>query len=44
MMEIQDAVEQFQQFLLVEKGLSKQTVVNYTEDLKQFLKKQICRQ
>ena len=36
MMEIQDAVEQFQQFLLVEKGLSKQTVVNYTEDLKQF--------
>lgn len=36
MMEIQDAVEQFQQFLLVEKGLSKQTVANYTEDLKQF--------
>ena len=36
MMEIQDAVEQFQQYLLVEKGLSKQTVVSYTEDLKLF--------
>ena len=36
MMEIQDAVEQFQQYLLVEKGLSKQTVISYTEDLKQF--------
>lgn len=36
MMEIQDAVEQFQQYLLVEKGLSKQTVISYTEDLKIF--------
>lgn len=35
-MDIQDAVEQFQQFLLVERGLSKQTVANYTDDLKQF--------
>ncbi|MCR5505475.1 MAG: tyrosine recombinase [Bacilli bacterium] len=36
MMEIKDAVELFQQYLLVEKGLSKQTVINYTDDLKQF--------
>ena len=36
MMDIQDAVEQFQQYLLVEKGLSKQTVTNYLDDLKQF--------
>ena len=36
MMEINDAVELFQQYLLVEKGLSKQTVSNYTDDLKQF--------
>ncbi len=36
MMEIVDAVELFQQHLLVEKGLSKQTVSNYTDDLKQF--------
>ena len=36
MMEIRDAVELFQQYLLVEKGLAKQTVVNYTDDLKQF--------
>ena len=36
MMEIVDAVELFQQHLLVEKGLSKQTVISYTEDLKQF--------
>ena len=36
MVEINDAVEMFQQYLLVEKGLSKQTVENYTEDLKQF--------
>lgn len=36
MIEIKDAVEQFQQYLLVERGLSKQTVVNYTDDLKIF--------
>ena len=36
MMEINDAIELFQQYLLVEKGLSRQTVVNYTDDLKQF--------
>ena len=36
MMEIIDAVEAYQQYLLVEKGLSKQTVVSYIEDLKQF--------
>ena len=36
MVEINDAVEMFQQYLLVEKGLSRQTVENYTEDLKQF--------
>ena len=36
MMEISDAVELFQQYLLVEKGLSKQTVSSYTDDLKRF--------
>lgn len=36
MMDIKDAVEQFQQYLLAEKGLSKQTVISYTQDLKQF--------
>ena len=36
MMEISDAIELFQQYLLVEKGLSRQTVSNYTDDLKQF--------
>lgn len=36
MMEIIDAVEAYQQYLLVEKGLSKQTVASYIEDLKQF--------
>ena len=36
MMEIKDAVELFQQYLLVEKGLSKQTVSSYISDLKQF--------
>ena len=35
-MEISDAIESFQQYLLVEKGLSRQTVTSYTEDLKQF--------
>ena len=35
-MEIIDAVEAYQQYLLVEKGLSRQTVVSYIEDLKQF--------
>lgn len=34
--EIVDAIEMFQQYLLVEKGLSKQTVKNYLDDLKQF--------
>ena len=36
MMEINDAVELFQQYLLVEKGLSKQTISAYTDDLKKF--------
>ena len=36
MTEISDAIELFQQYLFVEKGLSKQTVISYTEDLKQF--------
>ena len=36
MMEIIDAVDLYQQYLLVEKGLSKQTVISYIEDLKQF--------
>ena len=35
-MEIIDAIDLFKQFLLVEKGLSKETVKNYLEDLKQF--------
>lgn len=35
-MEISDAIESFQQYLLVEKGLSKQTITSYTDDLKQF--------
>ena len=35
-MEISDAIERFQQYLLVEKGLSKKTIISYTEDLKQF--------
>ena len=35
-MDISDAIELYQQYLLVEKGLSKQTVENYTNDLKQF--------
>lgn len=38
MMEISDAIELYQQYLLVEKGLSKQTVTSYTEDLEQFFK------
>ena len=37
MMEIIDAVDLYQQYLLVEKGLSKQTVISYIEDLKQYL-------
>lgn len=36
MMNINDAIDLFQQYLLVEKGLSKQTVSSYLEDLKQF--------
>ena len=35
-MEINDAITLFQQYLLAEKGLSKQTVVSYTSDLRQF--------
>ena len=35
-MEIIDALESYQQYLLVEKGLSVQTVKNYMDDLKQF--------
>ena len=35
-MEIVDAVDLYQQYLLVEKGLSVQTVKNYLDDLKQF--------
>ena len=35
-MEISDAIESFQQYLLVEKGLSKQTISSYTSDLKLF--------
>lgn len=35
-MEIRDAIELYQQYLLVEKGLSKQTVSSYTTDLKTF--------
>ena len=35
-MEISDAIELFQQYLIAEKGLSKQTVISYTQDLKQF--------
>ena len=36
MMEIIDAVDLYQQYLLVEKGLSRQTVSSYVEDLKMF--------
>lgn len=35
-MEIIDAIDLYQQYLLVEKGLSIQTVKNYLDDLKQF--------
>lgn len=35
-MEISDAIELFQQYLLVEKGLSIQTIKSYSDDLKQF--------
>lgn len=35
-MEIVDAVDLYQQYLLVEKGLSVQSVKNYLDDLKQF--------
>lgn len=37
-MEINDAVNQFAQYLLVEKGLSKKTVAAYLTDLKLFFK------
>ncbi|MCQ2814750.1 MAG: site-specific tyrosine recombinase XerD [Bacilli bacterium] len=33
---INDAIDNYMQFLLVEKGLSPQTVTSYTQDLKQF--------
>lgn len=36
MMELVDAVDLFRQYLLVEKGLSPQTVKNYLDDLKHF--------
>ena len=36
MMEVTDAVQQFQQYLIAEKGLSKQTVASYSTDLKFF--------
>ena len=36
MMEISDAIDSFRQYLLAEKGLSKQTVDSYLADLKQF--------
>ena len=36
MMEIVGAVDLYQQYLLVEKGLSRQTVISYVDDLKQF--------
>ncbi len=35
-MDISDAIELYEQYLLVEKGLSKQTVSSYKDDLKQF--------
>ena len=35
-MDISDAIELFQQHLYVEKGLSKQTVSSYTNDLKKY--------
>lgn len=35
-MEISDALEQYEQYILVERGLSKQTLKSYQEDLKQF--------
>lgn len=35
-MEIIDAIDLFEQYLLAEKGLSPQTVKNYEDDLKQF--------
>ena len=35
-MEITDAIDLFHQYLLVEKGLSKQTWISYLEDLQAF--------
>lgn len=35
-MEIVDAIEMFSQYILVEKGLSKQTLASYQQDLKEF--------
>lgn len=37
-MDIKDAVDQFQQFCLAEKGLSNRTWINYLDDLKSFFK------
>ena len=36
-MEISDAIELFQQYLIAEKGLSKQTVISYTQDLQHII-------
>ena len=35
-MEINDAIDLFSQYILAEKGLSKQTYISYMDDLKQF--------
>ena len=37
MMRIDDAIDLFNQYVLVEKGLSRQTAKNYLDDLKQFI-------
>ena len=37
-MEIQQAIEEFLQHAIVEKGLLKETIIDYKEDLKSFLK------
>ena len=37
MMRIDDAIDLFNQYILVEKGLSTQTAKNYLDDLKQFI-------
>ena len=35
-MDINDAIENYSQYVLVEKGLQRQTLISYQEDLKQF--------